>query len=134
MVGIAQLVEHLVVVQVAAGSSPVTHPTEHESPDTVRAFVHVRQLARSQIGCLLVFIFRLERVADAGVKGVLDVQLSLNLASFELVVTENRLETVNEGDNAQLDVVLSVHQNAFLGIAREGAIDKLRGVEDIVRL
>ena len=26
MVGIAQLVEHLVVVQVVAGSSPVTHP------------------------------------------------------------------------------------------------------------
>gem|GEM_PF-3553351 len=29
MVGIAQLVEHLVVVQGAAGSSPVTHPSEH---------------------------------------------------------------------------------------------------------
>src|SRR3954447_25601247 len=28
MVGVAQLVEHLVVVQVAAGSSPVTHPTD----------------------------------------------------------------------------------------------------------
>ena len=27
MVGVAQLVEHLVVVQVAAGSSPVTHPS-----------------------------------------------------------------------------------------------------------
>ena len=27
MVGVAQLVEHLVVVQGAAGSSPVTHPT-----------------------------------------------------------------------------------------------------------
>ena len=27
MVGIAQLVEHLVVVQDVAGSSPVTHPT-----------------------------------------------------------------------------------------------------------
>ena len=26
MVGVAQLVEHLVVVQVAAGSSPITHP------------------------------------------------------------------------------------------------------------
>ena len=26
MVGVAQLVEHLVVVQGAAGSSPVTHP------------------------------------------------------------------------------------------------------------
>ncbi len=29
MVGVAQLVEHLVVVQVAAGSSPVTHPIKH---------------------------------------------------------------------------------------------------------
>jgi hypothetical protein len=28
MVGIAQLVEHLVVVQDVAGSSPVTHPKE----------------------------------------------------------------------------------------------------------
>ena len=36
MVGIAQLVEHLVVVQVVAGSSPVTHPTETRS-DLVRA-------------------------------------------------------------------------------------------------
>ncbi len=26
MVGVAQLVEHLVVIQVVAGSSPVTHP------------------------------------------------------------------------------------------------------------
>ncbi|MEY4560632.1 MAG: hypothetical protein RL460_610, partial [Actinomycetota bacterium] len=30
MVGIAQLVEHLVVVQGAAGSSPVTHPKEKD--------------------------------------------------------------------------------------------------------
>ncbi len=30
MVGVAQLVEHLVVVQVVAGSSPVTHPTWFE--------------------------------------------------------------------------------------------------------
>jgi hypothetical protein len=28
MVGVAQLVEHLVVVQRAAGSSPVTHPKQ----------------------------------------------------------------------------------------------------------
>jgi hypothetical protein len=28
MVGVAQLVEHLVVVQEVAGSSPVTHPME----------------------------------------------------------------------------------------------------------
>ncbi len=29
MVGVAQLVEHLVVVQDVAGSSPVTHPTDY---------------------------------------------------------------------------------------------------------
>ena len=32
MVGIAQLVEHLVVVQGAAGSSPVTHPNANKKP------------------------------------------------------------------------------------------------------
>ena len=31
MVGVAQLVEHLVVVQDVAGSSPVTHPTTGEA-------------------------------------------------------------------------------------------------------
>ena len=36
VVGVAQLVEHLVVVQVAAGSSPVTHPTA-SSPRSARA-------------------------------------------------------------------------------------------------
>ena len=30
MVAVAQLVEHLVVVQVVAGSSPVSHPKETE--------------------------------------------------------------------------------------------------------
>lgn len=30
MVAVAQLVEHLVVVQVVAGSSPVSHPTSEE--------------------------------------------------------------------------------------------------------
>lgn len=33
MVGVAQLVEHLVVVQVVAGSSPVTHPTARSTMD-----------------------------------------------------------------------------------------------------
>ena len=33
MVGIAQLVEHLVVVQGAAGSSPVTHPNAYKTPE-----------------------------------------------------------------------------------------------------
>ena len=35
MVGVAQLVEHLVVVQVVAGSSPVTHPIRTTAPDRV---------------------------------------------------------------------------------------------------
>ena len=34
MVGVAQLVEHLVVVQVVAGSSPVTHPGRPPPPGT----------------------------------------------------------------------------------------------------
>lgn len=38
MVGIAQLVEHLVVVQGAAGSSPVTHPKE-KAEDFSSAFL-----------------------------------------------------------------------------------------------
>jgi hypothetical protein len=32
MVGVAQLVEHLVVVQEVAGSSPVTHPVSGQPP------------------------------------------------------------------------------------------------------
>ncbi len=32
MVAVAQLVEHLVVVQVVAGSSPVSHPKETATP------------------------------------------------------------------------------------------------------
>jgi len=31
LVGIAQLVEHLVVVQGVAGSSPVTHPKKYQN-------------------------------------------------------------------------------------------------------
>ena len=38
MVGIAQLVEHLVVVQGAAGSSPVTHPNEKKTEDFSSVF------------------------------------------------------------------------------------------------
>jgi hypothetical protein len=37
MVGIAQLVEHLVVVQGAAGSSPVTHPKKKKKTREVIA-------------------------------------------------------------------------------------------------
>lgn len=35
MVGVAQLVEHLVVVQEVAGSSPVTHPAGTLPPGTI---------------------------------------------------------------------------------------------------
>ena len=35
MVGVAQLVEHLVVVQEVAGSSPVTHPAGTPPPGTI---------------------------------------------------------------------------------------------------
>lgn len=39
MVGVAQSVEHLIVVQVAAGSSPVIHP-KYEGPGReTRAFI-----------------------------------------------------------------------------------------------
>ena len=40
MVGIAQLVEHLVVVQGAAGSSPVTHPKENPQSMTGDFFIY----------------------------------------------------------------------------------------------
>ena len=36
MVGVAQLAEHLVVVQVVAGSNPVTHPDHAQGPDFPR--------------------------------------------------------------------------------------------------
>ena len=39
MVGVAQLVEHLVVVQVAAGSSPVTHPDKQPDSQSPAAVV-----------------------------------------------------------------------------------------------
>ena len=42
MVGVAQLVEHLVVVQVAAGSSPVTHPTENAPARPSRGLLAAR--------------------------------------------------------------------------------------------
>ena len=50
MVGIAQLVEHLVVVQGAAGSSPVTHPKEKDRGFLLGLFYfltteHARELA-----------------------------------------------------------------------------------------
>ncbi len=48
MVGIAQLVEHLVVVQDVAGSNPVTHPNEalliYGAPTRDRCFLIAWQL------------------------------------------------------------------------------------------
>ena len=53
MVGVAQLVEHLVVVQVVAGSSPVTHPKARaicvrgkRGPGRLRHFVRLRFACR----------------------------------------------------------------------------------------
>jgi hypothetical protein len=46
MVGIAQLVEHLVVVQGVAGSSPVTHPIE-KAEDLSSAFLLSKLLSCS---------------------------------------------------------------------------------------
>jgi hypothetical protein len=39
MVGIAQLVERLIVVQEVAGSSPVTHPKQKNSPANAGLFL-----------------------------------------------------------------------------------------------
>ena len=51
MVGVAQLVEHLVVAQVAVGSSPITHPILNTKPLPHRrngliAYAPVAQLDR----------------------------------------------------------------------------------------
>jgi hypothetical protein len=55
MVGVAQLVEHLVVVQVVAGSSPVTHPKARATcvrgergPGRLRRIVRVRSAPRER--------------------------------------------------------------------------------------
>jgi hypothetical protein len=55
MVGVAQLVEHLVVVQVVAGSSPVTHPKARaicvrggREPGRLRHFVRLRFARRGR--------------------------------------------------------------------------------------
>src|SRR6266545_4225318 len=45
MVGVAQLVEHLVVVQVVAGSSPVTHPISTTAPGDRAGAVRLRGAA-----------------------------------------------------------------------------------------
>jgi hypothetical protein len=52
-VGVAQLVEHLVVAQVAVGSSPITHPIKnkgHCSANVVMAFLLVRFKAYQRPG------------------------------------------------------------------------------------
>ena len=83
MVGIAQLAERLVVVQEVAGSSPVTHPTHDEGPEkTLRAFIVKWAL-------LLVFVFRLKRIARRFVKRVSDVEFARDVACLHGVVTEN---------------------------------------------
>ena len=46
MVGVAQLVEHRVVIPVVAGSSPVTHPTK---PQVREAFASAEGFAESPL-------------------------------------------------------------------------------------
>ena len=55
MVGVAQLVEHLVVAQVAVGSSPITHPIKN-CPGFVRP-------GRSFLFCTIKHLFTLIRYA-----------------------------------------------------------------------
>ena len=74
MVGIAQLVERLVVVQEVAGSSPVTHPTHDEGPEkALRAFVITSTL-------LLVIVFRLKGIARRLIERIGDVEFARDLA------------------------------------------------------
>ena len=54
MVGVAQLVEHLVVAQVAVGSSPITHP--------IRSQDHCRATAAMVL--LLAPVAQLDRAPD----------------------------------------------------------------------
>ncbi len=44
MVGVAQLVEHLVVAQVAVGSSPITHPIYIFTTDLHGKFTDTKRL------------------------------------------------------------------------------------------
>ena len=130
MVGIAQLVEHLVVVQGVAGSSPVTHPKVKQARNRFEpAF-----LSAGREVDLLVLVFRLERVTRPGVETVFDVQLALNLARFKLVVTKNGFKPVDQCDHAELDVMFAMYQNALLGVTRERAVNELGGVKDVVCL
>ena len=61
MVGIAQLVEHLVVVQGAAGSSPVTHPKKKSPVLGLGIFLYCP--ARSRINSLTLAASAWPRIA-----------------------------------------------------------------------
>ena len=50
MVGVAQLVEHLVVAQVAVGSSPITHPIKNRGHCSARLQWPYILRARSSAG------------------------------------------------------------------------------------
>ena len=126
MVGIAQLAERLVVVQEVAGSSPVTHPNGNdEGPEmSLRAFVMRKKK-------LLVLVFGLERIARCLVERVGDVKLAGKVARFNSAVSENRLDAINERNNAQLLVVGAVNEHAFFGVTRKRSVDELGGEKDV---
>ena len=100
MVGVAQLVEHLVVVQVAAGSSPVTHPMvlprrtqtvarspswgpghRHVRPRSSRAVSSTRRVRCRTMGRMLMGNKKAQRITVGVIIGVMVVSLALSLIS-----------------------------------------------------
>ena len=92
MVGVAQLVEHLVVVQVAAGSSPVTHPTAWPAETQARHFssphpspsreTALRPASRCPtMGRMLMGKKRTQRITVGVILGVMVLSLALSLIS-----------------------------------------------------
>ena len=77
MVGVAQLVEHLVVVQVAAGSSPVTHPRKGPRPIRSGALV----VACTTMVGMLMGNKKAQRITVGLIIGVIVVSLALSLIS-----------------------------------------------------
>ena len=67
MVGVAQLVEHQVVILGVAGSSPVTHPTgEALVSSLTRAFIRSRRRRRAAIGTRCPLVWGADRGAVTG--------------------------------------------------------------------
>jgi hypothetical protein len=60
------------------------------------------------------------------------VQFALHLARINLVVTEDRLEAINERNYVELLVVLAVDKDSLFSLAGAGAIDELSGEINVV--